>query len=456
MPSVRKQIKYMVGIYITAHGRADSEDMNEIKLSDREIYIGQEVGNCSLQVSEYDEKLLSIISNWNTEARWLEDGGRIDFDANEDYLIGTYKFEDETKVKHRTTIAKVGPAKKIDKVINMEGRSDEISRPGIVIIIQERDNNHPEKVTTTVRNILKAIYSRGHKQQEEIGEDVTGKGHRFSAVYLNNALIEPNDNTPNNKLSNEFNAFVVNDDELKLSEIIDKAKEISAEIIGLRENDKSILYTIADTTCNVYATEDITQSPKPDQSESDNKKSENKAKQISKFLLPRQYTPHSSVTKPLMASVTPSHGSEFLYVGTEPRLRMREGDRPALTRITEESEGDLSESRDETTSSEKSEGKTESYKPMLPSLKYRTEKELNRSKTERSRKPTVKKTAKKKKIKYSKYRLGSRISQKMAARFMSEVKQMGGRHQVKSRRSDKITRKRKMRNSAKKNRCKRR
>ena len=47
MLSVRKQIKYMVGIFITAHGRADSEDMNEIKLSDREVYIGQEEKLCS-------------------------------------------------------------------------------------------------------------------------------------------------------------------------------------------------------------------------------------------------------------------------------------------------------------------------------------------------------------------------------------------------------------------------
>ena len=115
-----------------------------------EIYIGQEVGNCALQVSDYDERLLSILSNWNTEARWLENGGKIDFDENEDYVIGQYKSEDETKVKHMTSSAKVGPAK-IDKVIKMEGASDELSRPGVVLIIQERDNNYPERSPSTVR-----------------------------------------------------------------------------------------------------------------------------------------------------------------------------------------------------------------------------------------------------------------------------------------------------------------
>ncbi len=453
MPSVRKQIKYMVGIYITAHGRADSEDMNEIRLTDREIYIGQEVGNCSLQVSEYDEKMLSIISNWNTEAKWLEEGGKIDFAENEDYVIGTYKFEDETKVKHKTTSATVGPAKKIDKVINMEGRADEISRPGVVIIIQERDNNHPEKTVTTVRNIIKMIYSRGHKAGEELGDDTTGKGHRFSAVYLNNSFIEPNNNTPNNRLSNDFNEFILKDDELKLSQIIEKAKEISSDIIGVKDNDKSMLYTIADTTCNVYPTEDITQSPQPDQSQTDIKKSENKAKQISKFLLPREYTPHSKAVNPLIASVTPSHGSEFLYVGTEPRLRMREGDKPMLDRITEETTSERSEgSHSDSEQSNIQSSDSDKYKPAIPSLKYQTVKELNRSKTIKSRKPSIKKTAKRNKIKYSKFKLGSKISQKMANKFLSEVKQMGGKR---SKKRAKIVQKNKKSKNKKRNTRKR-
>ena len=429
MPSVRKQIKYMVGIYITAHGRADSEDMNEIKLTDREIYIGQEVGNCSLQVSDYDERLLSIISNWDAEAKWLNEGGKIDFDTNEDYVVGPYKFEDETKVKHKTTTAKVGPAKKIDKVINLEGKADEVSRPGVVIIIQERNNYHPEKVPTTVRNIRKMIYARGYKEMEEIGEDTTGKGHRFTAVYLNNSLIVPNDNTPNNIASKEFDDFILEreEEEIKLSEILEKAKEIASDIIGLKENDKSVLYTVADTTCNVYSTEDISHSPQPDQTPSDVAKSENKAKQISKFLLPREYTPHSNVDRPIIASVTPSHGSEFLYVGTEPRLRMREGDRPALARITEESDTQMDEISN----------KTAEQSPRSDSRKYehdslfRTEKELDRSKKLRSRKSVTKIKTRKKttksKPKYSKYRLGSRISQKMASKFLSEVRQMGGK-----------------------------
>ena len=432
MPSVRKQIKYMVSVYITAHGRADSEDMNEINLTDREIYIGQEVGNCSLQVSDYDERLLSIVSNWDAEAKWLSEGGKIDFDTNEDYIVGPYKFEDETKVKHKTTTAQVGPAKKIDKIINMEGKSDEISRPGIVIIIQERNNYHPEKVPATVRNIRKMIYSRGYKEMEEIGEDRTGKGHRFSAIFLNNSLIVPNDNTPNNRASKEFEDFVLEQEEVKLSEILDKAKGTASDIIGLKDNDKSILYTIADTTCNVYATEDISHSPQPDQTPSDVRKSENKAKQISKFLLPREYTPHSSVERPIMASVTPSHGSDFLYVGTEPRLRMREGDRPALPRITEESDSQIKDASNKTTEqSDRSDSGKYEYKSL-----FRTEKELDISKQLRSRKSatrrtitkkTAKKTKKSNKPKYSKYLLGSRISQKMASKFLSEVKQMGGK-----------------------------
>ena len=372
---------------------------------------------------------MSILSNWNTEARWLENGGKIDFDENEDYVIGQYKSEDETKVKHMTSSAKVGPAKKIDKVIKMEGASDELSRPGVVLIIQERDNNYPERSPSTVRNILKMIYARGHRGQEEIGHDSTGNDHRFSAIYFNNSLIEPNDNTPNNSLSKTFNEFITGESEVKLSDIIEKAKHVSSSLIGIKENDKSVLYTIADTTCNVYATEDISHSPQPDQSEGDIVKSEKKAKQISKFLLPREYTPHTKVVKPLMASVTPSHGTDFLYVGTEPRLRMRKGDRPSLARITEESESEKSHHTQDKSSEQSREPKSPSSRsiPFVSDIKVNTEKELNRSKTLRSRKAAARKTAKKTKIKYSKHRLGSRISQKMANRFLNEVKQMGGR-----------------------------
>ena len=130
-----------------------------------------------------------------------------------------------------------------------------------------------------------------------------------------------------------------------------------------------------------------------------------------------------------MASVTPSHGTDFLYVGTEPRLRMRKGDRPSLARITEESESEKSHHTQDKSSEQSREPKSPSSRsiPFVSDIKVNTEKELNRSKTLRSRKAAARKTAKKTKIKYSKYRLGSRISQKMANRFLNEVKQMGGR-----------------------------
>ena len=124
------------------------------------------------------------------------------------------------------------------------------------------------------------IYARGHRGQEEIGQDSTGNDHRFSAIYFNNSLIEPNDNTPNNSLSKTFNEFITGESEVKLSDIIEKAKHVSSSLIGIKENDKSVLYTIADTTCNVYATEDISHSPQPDQSEGDIVKSEKKRSKL--------------------------------------------------------------------------------------------------------------------------------------------------------------------------------
>ena len=346
MPSKRAQIEYMITIYITAHGRAETEGDSMLHFTDRDVYIGQETGNCSVQAKEYDKRLLETVTNWSNETKWLKSGANIDFVEYDDYKIGPYKFEDETQVMYTTQVAMVGPAYKKDKIINMEGKSDELSRPGVVIMIQEKDNTNPQLNNAAIRNILRKIYTKG---DHELGIDPTNHGHRFSAIYMNNKLIESNNNTPTNILSKEFNDYILTPDELSLSDIIETSKVHASKIIGLKPNNKRILYIIADTTCNVYTTDDIDETPEADQDQSAISKSATKAKQLGRFL--DHEISNTSDSNLALIAVTPSHGTDYWYSGTQTRLRMRQGDLPSkedpIEAITEEDEVKEDEAVDE-------------------------------------------------------------------------------------------------------------
>ena len=381
MPSRRSEIKYMVNIYITAHGRADTEDLNQFKLTQRDIYIGQEVGNCSIQEREYDENLLHLITNWNKEREWLATGAKIGFIESDDYQIGRYRFEDETKVKFETKGAIVGPKwSKLDKVIDLDGRPDENSRPGVIIIIQEYDKLQKTNRKATVRHIMNKIYTR----DDELGIDKSEKGHRFTAIFKNDVMIEPNENTKDNILSLEFYDDIRDSDELKLSEIINKSKYVASKMIGLKPNNKQILYTIADTTCNVYSSEDITASPNPDQNEEQIYKSSKKAKELSN-LIPVLLDKNSfDSSTPKIASVTPGHGSDWWYSGTESRLRMRPGDKPIMPTNVPQSLVTRS-----------SHSNTSSHKPFISNIKRFFKLPVTRNKRHLSRhKKTHKRRAK--------------------------------------------------------------
>ena len=323
MPSDRRNIQFMVTIYITAHGRADVEEFKKIHLTDREIYIGQEAGNCALQQRSFDERLLQLVTDWESEGKWLERGGKLGHDIDPDYLIGERMFENEAMVKFDAKAAQVGPASRLDKIMDMEGKPDEPSRPGVVVIIQDRGNKRGR--SGIVRHILQKIYSRDDEQ----GDDPAGYQHRFSAIYFNNKLIEATDKNREGRVSKEFEDYVLEKDERRLSDLLGEAKYAAAELIGLRENDKRILYTIADTTCNVYDTDAISVSPGADQDETAIMKSERKAKALAKLVLTKSERKDDiSGVDPVLLSVTPSHGVGYLYTGTESRLRMRPGDRP--------------------------------------------------------------------------------------------------------------------------------
>lgn len=327
MPSDRRNIQFMVTIYITAHGRADVDEFRKIHLTDREIYIGQEAGNCGLQQRSFDERLLKVVTDWESEGKWLERGAKLDHDIDPDYLIGSRMFENEAMVKFDTRAAQVGPAARLDKIMDMEGKPDEPSRPGVVVIIQDRGNERGR--SGIVRHILQKIYSRDDEQ----GDDPEGHQHRFSAIYFNNKLVEATDKNREGRVSKEFEEYVVEKDERRLSDLLDEAKYAAAELIGMRDNDKRILYTIADTTCNVYDTDAISVSPGADQDETAIMKSERKAKALAKLVLTRSERKGDiSGVDPVLLSVTPSHGTGYLYTGTESRLRMRPGDRPTKER----------------------------------------------------------------------------------------------------------------------------
>lgn len=327
MPSGRHEIRFMVTIYITAHGTADAGERRRLRLTDRDVYIGQEAGNCGLQQRSYDERLLNVVTDWETEGKWLERGAKLGDDVDEDYLVGERMFENEAMVKFRSRAAQIGPASRLDKVLDMEGKSDEPSRPGVVLVIQDRGNSRGR--SGIVRHILQRIYSR----DDELGSDPGGHQHRFSAIYFNNRLIEASDSSDHGRVSKEFEDFVLDAEERRLSEIVEEAKYAASELIGLRENDKRILYTIVDTTCNVYDTDVISSSPSADQDETDLMKSERKAKALAKLVLSRsERRGDMSGVDPVLLSVTPSHGTGYLYTGTEPRLRMRHGDRPLKER----------------------------------------------------------------------------------------------------------------------------
>ncbi len=325
MPTKRSHIQYMVTTYITAHGRAETETDTVVNLGERDIYIGQESGNCSIQSKEHDRELLKTVINWNNVAKWLGSGAHVSTVEHEDYKIGTYMFEEQAEVVYTTTSAIVGPTRKRNKIMNMEGKPDEISKPGIVIIIQERDRKNAQLENSTIRSVLNKIYTR----HDCLGKDPVGAGHRFSAIYFNNQLIEPNNKTPKNILSDEFNQYVVSNDELSLSDIIETTKSYASQIIGLKPNNKSILYAIADTTCNVYATEDIDETPSADQDEQAVVKSMRKAKTLA-ALLDTGSAPSLDDVDPRIVAVTPNHESGFWFTMKPEarRLRMRPTDKP--------------------------------------------------------------------------------------------------------------------------------
>ncbi|MHA2082353.1 MAG: hypothetical protein ACXABD_01230 [Candidatus Thorarchaeota archaeon] len=315
----------MVTTYITAHGRAETETDTVVNLGERDIYIGQESGNCSIQSKEHDRELLKRVINWNNVAKWLGSGARVSTVEHEDYKIGTYMFEEQAEVVYTATSAIVGPTRKRNKIMNMEGKADEISKPGIVIIIQERHRKNAQLETSTIRSVLNKIYTR----HDCLGKDPTGAGHRFSAIYFNNQLIEPNNKAPKNILSDEFNKYVVSNNELSLSDIIETTKSYASQIIGLKPNNKAILYAIADTTCNVYATEDIDETPSADQDEQAVVKSMRKAKTLA-ALLDTGSAPSLDDVDPRIVAVTPNHESGFWFTMKPEarRLRMRPTDKP--------------------------------------------------------------------------------------------------------------------------------
>lgn len=328
MPTKRSHIQYMVTTYITAHGRAETETDTVVNLGERDIYIGQESGNCSIQSKEHDRELLKTVINWDNVAKWLGSGAHVSTVEHEDYKIGTYMFEEQAEVVYTTTSAIVGPTRKRNKIMNMEGKPDEISKPGIVIIIQERDRKNAQLENSTIRSVLNKIYTR----HECLGKDPVGAGHRFSAIYFNNQLIEPNNKTLKNILSEEFNQYVVGNDELSLDDIIETTKSYASQIIGLKPNNKSILYAIADTTCNVYATEDIDETPSADQDEQAIVKSMRKAKTLA-ALLDTGSAPSLDDVDPRIVAVTPNHESGFWFTMKPEarRLRMRPTDKPGKT-----------------------------------------------------------------------------------------------------------------------------
>jgi hypothetical protein len=332
MPSKRSQIKYMITIYITAHGRTETEANSFLHLTDRDVYIGQETGNCSVQAKEYDETLLQFVIDWNLESKWLKSGAHLDFTEYEDYKIGPYQFEDETQVTYQAQVAMVGPANKRDKVMDMEGRENEPSRPGIVVLIQEKNNTNPQLNKSTIRKIMRKIYSQG---DEELGKDTTNIGHRFSAIFMNNKFIEQNNHTEKNIISRKFNDYVVDQDSLTLSDIIETSKFYASKIIDVKPNNKSILYTIVDTTCNVYATEDIDEAPKADQDEIRMQKSAIKARYLSKLLIDEK-TVMPLLKPPTIITVTPDRRANWWYSGTASRLRPRPGDEPSAFTIENE------------------------------------------------------------------------------------------------------------------------
>ena len=332
MPRKRSQIHYMVTLYITAHGRAETETDRFLDLGQRDVYIGQETGNCGVQSKQHDEDLLNTVTDWNKVADWLKSGGEISSVEHEDYKIGTFMFENQTDVVYNTTNAIVGPTRKRDKILDMEGKVGEISRPGIVIVIQERETKNPELSKSMIRSILNKTYTRGGS---ELKRDPTGIDHRFSAIYLNNQFIEPNERTHKNVLSKQFNHYVTSNSELILSDIVRTTKSYASRIVGLKPNSKNILYTIADTTCNVYATEDIEVAPLPDQNEIGIAKSSRKAMALAKLLDTREesLTDHA---KPEIVAVTPNHDSGFWFTmkPESRRLRTRPSDRPGKTTDT--------------------------------------------------------------------------------------------------------------------------
>ena len=185
MPKKRSQIDYMVTLYITAHGRAETETNSFIRLGERDVYIGQETGNCGVQCKEHDERLLNTVTNWSNVAEWLKSGAQISSVEHEDYKIGTFMFENQVDVVYTTNSAIVGPTRKRNKIMDMEGKPGEISRPGIVLVIQERETKNPELSNSMIRSILNKTYTRGGS---ELKRDPTGIDHRFSAIYLNNQL----------------------------------------------------------------------------------------------------------------------------------------------------------------------------------------------------------------------------------------------------------------------------
>ena len=327
MPRKRSQIDYVITIYITAHGRAETETDTFIDLGERDVYVGQETGNCGIQSKQHDRQLLETVTNWNNVAAWLKTGAHVSSIEHADYKIGPYMYEDQGKVVYNATTAIVGPMQKKNKIMDMEGRVGEISRPGIAILIQERETKNATLEKSMVRNFLNKIYTRG---SSELKRDQTGMGHRFSAIYINNQMLEPNHRTPNNILSSEFNDFVTSNAELGLDDIIKTCKMYASRIINLKPNNKKILYTIADTTCNVYATEDIVELPAADQDETTNVKSSRKAKSLAKFF-GTNIGPLIKNVDPEIVAVTPSHESGFWFTmrPDSQRLRMRPSDKPA-------------------------------------------------------------------------------------------------------------------------------
>ena len=326
MPKKRSQIHYMVTLYITAHGRAETETNSFLNLRQRDVYIGQETGNCGVQSRQHDENLLNTVTDWNKVATWLKSGAEISSVEHEDYKIGTFMFENQVDVVYNTSNAIVGPTRKRDKIMDMEGKVGEISRPGIVIVIQERETKNPELSKSMIRSILNKTYTRGGS---ELKRDPTGIDHRFSAIYLNNQFIEPNDRTHKNVLSKEFNDYVTNNSELSLSDIVETTKSYASRIIGLKPNSKNVLYTIADTTCNVYATEDIKATPLPDQNEIGIAKSSRKAMALATLLDTREECLIDNA-RPEIVAVTPNHDSGFWFTmkPESRRLRTRPSDRP--------------------------------------------------------------------------------------------------------------------------------